>query len=471
MHEILKIAKYWAIEPDILKSFCRIKNFESLSKQSERHLNNTRSVMIRDGTAIIPIHGPITARSDFMSFFLGGTSLADLAKDFQVALDDSEVKAILFDIDSPGGVALGPAEMAQTIFNSRGAKPIWSYVGRNCSSAAYWLASATEKIIANPSALLGSIGVVTTIPVQEEPDSEGYKNIEIVSSNAGLKRPDPRTESGMNEIKRELDDLESQFIESVARYRGTSIKAVKNDFGQGGVLIGKNAVLSGMADELGTYEETLSALNQKTNQTILAKNNQNNLNKNLMSKNNDSTDKSTIEKSAITADFIKAEFPDIAEKISSDNLRKVHNDAFLEGKKIGFTEGMKSERDRILAIESAALDGHEDLTAKAKEDGEMTAEKLALQIVAREKQRGTKYLESAKDAEKDLPKIDPNVEIGAASKTKIDKDAPIEDRAKSEWQNDAKLRSEFANDYDSYFAYKKALESNQVKILSSTNLK
>lgn len=462
MHEILKIAKYWAIEPDSLKSFCRVKDFESLSSRSERHLNNTRSVMIRDGTAIIPIHGPITARSDFMSFFFGGTSLADLVKDFQVALDDNEVKAILFDIDSPGGVALGPNEMAQIIFNSRGIKPIWSYVGRNCSSAAYWLASATEKIIANPSALLGSIGVVTTIPVQEEPDSEGYKNIEIVSSNAGLKRPDPRTESGMNEIKRELDDLESQFIESVARYRGTSISAVKNDFGQGGVLIGKNAVLSGMADELGSYEETLTALNQKINQKILAtKNIQNNLNKNLMEKNIN-----TIEKSAITADFIKAEFPDIAEKISSDNLRKVHNDALLEGKKIGFTEGAKSERDRILAIESASLDGHEDLTAKAKADGEMTAEKLALQIVAREKQRGTKYLESAKEAEKDLPKIDPNVEISAASKTKIDKDAPIEDRAKSEWQNDAKLRSEFANDYDAYFAFKKADEDKRVKILS-----
>ncbi|NBV07362.1 MAG: S49 family peptidase, partial [Proteobacteria bacterium] len=197
MHEILKIAKYWAIEPDILKSLCRLDEIKSLSFQSERRLSNTRSVMIRDGTAVIPLHGPITARSDLFSFFLGGTSLSDLAKDFQTALDDDQVKAILFDVDSPGGVALGPSEMADAIFKARGKKPIWSYVGRNCSSAAYWIASATEKIIANPSALLGSIGVVTTIPVQEQPDSEGYKNIEIVSSNAKQKRPDPRTEEGI----------------------------------------------------------------------------------------------------------------------------------------------------------------------------------------------------------------------------------------------------------------------------------
>ncbi len=456
MHEILKIAKYWAIEPDSLKSLCRlkakeIKDFQSLAFKSDARLNNTRSVLIRDGTAIIPIYGPITARSDLFTFFLGGTPLSDLAKDFQAALDNDQVKAILFDVDSPGGVALGPMEMAQAIFNARGKKPIWSYVGRNCSSAAYWLASATEKIIANPSALLGSIGVVTTIPVQEEPDSEGYKNIEVVSSNAGRKRPDPRTAEGMAEIKRELDDLESQFIESVARFRSTTIDAVKNDFGQGGVLIGANAVSSGMADEIGSYEETLAKLNQKflTNKKI-----------NFMSKE-------SIERSAITADFIKAEFPDIAEKLAKENSEKIKT----ETKENAFAEGIKSERERILAIEEAALSGHEDLVAQAKKDGNMTAEKLALQIIAREKQRGTKFLESAKEAEKEMPKVDPSFEANTSGKEKVDKDAPLEERAKNEWQNDAKLRTEFADDYDAYFAFKKANEANQVKILSTQNSK
>lgn len=456
MHELLKIAKYWAIEPDSLKSLCRLKDFQSLAFKSDARLNNTRSVLIRDGTAIIPIYGPITARSDLFTFFLGGTPLSDLAKDFQAALDNDQVKAILFDVDSPGGVALGPMEMAQAIFNARGKKPIWSYVGRNCSSAAYWLASATEKIIANPSALLGSIGVVTTIPVQEEPDSEGYKNIEVVSSNAGRKRPDPRTVEGVAEIKRGLDDLESQFIESVARFRSTTVDAVKNDFGQGGVLIGANAVSSGMADEIGSYEETLAKLNQKFSTT---------------KKINFMSNKEPIERAAITADFIKSEFPDIAEKLAKENSAKIQNDTkqegFSEGKKAGFTEGIKSERERILAIEKTALDGHEDLVLQAKQDGNMTAEKLALQIIAREKQRGTKYLEGAKEAEKEMPKVDPNFEASVSNKTKIDKNAPLEDRAKAEWQNDSKLRTEFNNDYDSYFAYKKANENQQVKILST----
>jgi len=499
MNDILKIAKYWAIEPDILAKITRnsdaipasflkrnddLDEIKSLSFQSERRLSNTRSVLIRDGTAIIPLYGPITARSDLFSFFLGGTSLSDLAKDFQTALDDDQVKAILFDVDSPGGVALGPAEMADAIFKARGKKPIWSYVGRNCSSAAYWIASATEKIIANPSALLGSIGVVTTIPVQEQPDSEGYKNIEIVSSNAKQKRPDPRTEEGMAEIKRELNDLESQFIEAIAKYRNVSVNAVKNDFGQGGVLIGKNAIANGMADSLGSYEEVLAELNQK-----ISTNKQNKFmstndgdasleassNLQFIQKNKKIMNKETIERSAITADFIKSEFPEIAEKLAKENSEKIKSEtkesSFAEGKKSGFNEGVEAERKRILAIEEAALAGHEDLTAKAKQDGDMTAEKLALQIVAREKQRGTKYVESQKEAEKEMPKVDPSFESTSQEKTKVDKDAPLEDRAKAEWQNDSKLRSEFGNDYDAFLSFKKASENNQVKILSTQNSK
>ena len=63
MNDILKIAKYWAIEPDFLKTVSR----EALSTKSEKILDNTRSVKVRDGTAIIQIHGPITERNSFFS--------------------------------------------------------------------------------------------------------------------------------------------------------------------------------------------------------------------------------------------------------------------------------------------------------------------------------------------------------------------------------------------------------------------
>lgn len=446
-NNLFKISKYWAIEPDYL----RVMSKESLSTKAEKHLDNTGSVSIRDGTAIIPIHGPITARNTFFSLFAGGTSLETLAKDFREALNNEDVKSILFDIDSPGGVAVGPFEMAEMIYNARGQKPIYSYIGRNGSSAAYWLASATEKIIVNPSALVGSIGVVTTIPVQEQPDQDGYKNIEIVSSNAALKRPDPRTAEGIAEIRRELDDLESTFINSIAKYRSITPDIVKSDFGGGGVIIGSQAVNKNMADALGTYEEVLANLNQKFNS-----NNQ------IMSKEQNKEMGADISKKEITADYIKKEFPDVASAIIEEVSATIKNEAFASG--------TKHERDRILAIESASLPGHEDLIAEAKKDSSITAEKLALKIISAEKRKASDYLANSKTSESEMPKIEPNIEPDATSlakqKEKIDANLPIEQRAKNLWDKDSKLRSEFGDDFESYHAFAKADEANQVRILS-----
>ena len=454
MNDLFKIGKYWAIEPDYLKAISK----ESLSTRSEKPLSNSRSVSIRDGTAIIPIHGVITARTTLFSLFAGGTSLEDLAKDFSEALNSNEVTSILLDIDSPGGVAVGPFEMAEMIFKVRSdksqRKPIYSYIGRNGSSAAYWLASATEKIFVNPSALVGSIGVVTTIPVQEQPDMDGYKNIEIVSSNANLKRPDPKTKEGLAEIRRELDDLESTFIESIAKYRSITPEIIKADFGGGGVVIGKEAVKRNMADALGTYEEVLGLLNQQ-NQSIT-------INNQIMSNKENQTN-ADISKKEITADYIKKEFPDVTKDIIQEVSEDIKKSAFNEG----VEAGKKQERDRILAIESAALPGHEDLIEEAKKDGSITAEKLALKIIAAEKNKASDYLANTKKAEAEIPKIEPNIDKSDSGEKQIPKDAPLETRAKSIWESNAKIRAEFGEDFDAYHAFAKANESGQVRILSN----
>ena len=450
MNDLFKIGKYWAIEPDYLKAISK----ESLSTRSEKPLNNSRSVSIRDGTAIIPIHGVITARTTLFSLFAGGASLEDLAKDFSEALNNNEVTSILLDIDSPGGVAVGPYEMAEMIFKGRSKKPIYSYIGRNGSSAAYWLASATEKIFVNPSALVGSIGVVTTIPVQEQPDMDGYKNIEIVSSNANLKRPDPKTKEGLAEIRRELDDLESTFIESIAKYRSITPEIIKADFGGGGVVIGRQAVKRNMADALGTYEEVLGLLNQQ-NQSIT-------INNQIMSNKENQTN-ADISKKEITADYIKKEFPDVTKDIIQEVSEDIKKSAFNEG----VEAGKKQERDRILAIESAALPGHEDLIEEAKKDGSITAEKLALKIIAAEKNKASDYLANTKKAEEEIPKIEPNIDKSDTGEKQIPKDAPLETRTKSMWESNAKIRAEFGEDFDAYFAFAKANESGQVRILSN----
>ena len=308
------------------------------------------------------------------------------------------------------------------IYEARSKKPIYSYIGRHGCSAAYWLASATEKIIANRSAMLGSIGVVTVAPVQERPDSNGYKNIEIVSSNAVNKRPDPRNEIGLSQIKKEIDAIEAEFIGSIAKYRNLSADTIRSDFGKGGSLLGAEALSVNMVDALGTYQEIITQLKGDN-----------------MAKEQQATEQS------ITAQYLEADHPDIYDAIKS----------------IGVMEGKKAERERLLAIESTALSGHEDLVKRAKADPEMTAEKLALQIVSAEKAKGTDFIQGLQKAEEKLPDIKPSVEIDS---NVIDSSLPVEDQAKLLWDKDTKLRSEFRDDFDAYLAFKKAHEGQQIKV-------
>ena len=411
-NEFQTFAKHWAIEPSAMQLVAAtFKEVQSgLSLFAQKPLVNTYTTTIRDGVAVIPIHGIITPRADVFTFLMGGTALELLARDLQAAIDNPEVNAILLDIDSPGGVAVGPSEMADTIRKATQKKPIWAYVGRNCCSAAYWLASAANNIVAQKTALLGSIGVVSSVAVQEQPDADGYKQIEIVSSNAKNKRPDPRTPEGEATIRSELDALEAEFIQSVAMYRNVGTDTVKSDFGQGGVVVGEAAVNAGMADEIGDYETTIKKLSTKNN------------------KGENSMDA----KKAITKDQIAA-------------YR---------------AEGAKAERDRLLALDEVAVAGHEDLLAKAKADPNMTAEKLALQIVKAEKAKGGDYLNGLKKAANSMPQVTPSTKPVA----KTNKGATPEERAKNEWNSNPDIRSEFNGDKDAFIAYCIARENGQIKI-------
>ena len=81
----------------------------------------------------------------------------------KAALADPSARAILFDINSPGGVVSGTKELSDAIAEARTKKRCAAYANGLCASAAYWLASATGTVYAPLTATVGSIGVIMTI--------------------------------------------------------------------------------------------------------------------------------------------------------------------------------------------------------------------------------------------------------------------------------------------------------------------
>lgn len=234
--------------------------------RSGRPLDGTHErVTVRGGVAIIPIEGPIFRHADLFSEASGATSLDTIARNIQIALDAPEVESILLSVDSPGGDAFGISEAANTIMAARSQKPITAYIDGFGASAAYWLASAASDVVVDDLALVGSIGVVMAVP---DPSKALTRDITFVSSQSPHKRPNPTTEQGKEKFQTLVDDMADVFIAAVSRQRNVSVETVLSDFGQGGLFVGQQAVTTGLADRVGSFEQVITELQEQARQRV-----------------------------------------------------------------------------------------------------------------------------------------------------------------------------------------------------------
>ncbi len=257
----------WAMEQRALEDLLAIaaRENETTPEALERYRAATvargETLERRGNVAILSAVGPMFRRANLFTALSGATSYEIMARDLTVALDDPEIRAIMLNIDSPGGDANGVGELAKMVFEARGSKPIKAYVGGAGMSAAYWLTAAASEVIVDDMAMLGSVGVVMSVKDTTARDAAaGIRTYEIVSSQSPAKRADPSTDEGRGRYQRVADDLAEVFIGAVARYRGVSNNDVIAGFGQGGTMVGAKAVEAGMADRIGTFEETIKEL-------------------------------------------------------------------------------------------------------------------------------------------------------------------------------------------------------------------
>lgn len=207
---------------------------------------------VRDGLGILQINGPIVPRADAFTDMSGLTSVDRLSAEFSALAADPGVRHILLVLDSPGGAITGISEFASQV--DAAAKPVTAYIYGMAASAAYWIASAADEILAGDTAMTGSIGVVMTLYKGDEDE------IEIVSSQSPLKRPDPENEEHLGDLQREVDGLADVFVQTVARNRSTTPAAVIEKFGRGGMLLPTEAVRVGMIDGQSTLADYLGEL-------------------------------------------------------------------------------------------------------------------------------------------------------------------------------------------------------------------
>ena len=172
---------------------------------------------------------------------------------------DNNVKAIVIRIDSPGGSVVPAQEVYDKILEVKKNKNVLVSMGAVAASGGYYIASAAEKIVANPGTITGSIGVIAQFPQMKELlDKIGLKST-IIKSGKYKDTGSPTREMTSDEkslIQGVVDDIYNQFVEVVSLNRKKP-KADIEAIADGRIFTGRQALSLGLIDYLGNMEYTI----------------------------------------------------------------------------------------------------------------------------------------------------------------------------------------------------------------------
>lgn len=265
----LLLGKKWYIHPDRLKALragieAVLANPKALTAWAEAQVPSTYLTTQRDGIATVQINGYLERTFSWWSWYFGGTAYEVLAADMQRLRDDPSIRAVIAQFDTGGGQVAGCGECAEMIRSVAQVKPVISHAAGDACSAGYYLTAAGLVVVADPAAVLGSIGTCATyVDYSGMYEELGIDVIEVVSTQSPRKRLTPATPEGYADWQATLDSLADVFIRDLSLYRDVSVETVLTGFGKGGVFVGQEAIAAGLADALGTHDRIYTALREE----------------------------------------------------------------------------------------------------------------------------------------------------------------------------------------------------------------
>jgi signal peptide peptidase SppA len=201
-------------------------------------------------TAVVQLRGVAIYNFDWPPYAFSTLNLARVMNQLGA---DTTVESIILDIDSPGGMVTGTQEAADAVFAAAKRKPVVGLVNPLCASAAYWIASQCTSLIGVPSADVGAIGVFVLHVDQSKMLSDiGIKPTFIYAGEHKVEGNslEPLSPSAKQFWQSQVDQTYGDFLKAVARGRGTPVATVRANFGGGRVYAAKDALKSGMIDQI-----------------------------------------------------------------------------------------------------------------------------------------------------------------------------------------------------------------------------
>jgi signal peptide peptidase SppA len=223
--------------------------------------DSARGYEIVAGIAVIPVQGTLVQKLGTMRPYSGMTGYDGIRANLSMALEDKAVKAIVLDIDSPGGEVSGCFDLTDAIQRARGDKPMWSILTESAYSAAYAIASATDKIVVPRTGGTGSVGVICMhVDFSKALTAAG---VAVTMIHYGDRKADghseiPLTKEALARFQADTDEMGELFVDTVARNRRLKASVVRGT--QATTYLGANGVEIGFADAVMAPDEAFRSL-------------------------------------------------------------------------------------------------------------------------------------------------------------------------------------------------------------------
>lgn len=230
------------------------------------------------GTAIVEVHGMLINRAPVLGSFWGLTAYEGLTEQFRRLETNDDVKRIVLDINTPGGLVMGIRACSDALEKLAAKKPVHAIAHDMCASAGYWLGAVAETLAVTPDGLVGSIGVrAARVSYAEMIERDG---IQIHTFTAGAAKADGSVMSLLSpgeaaETQFEIDRDYDRFVAHVVKHRPMTEAQVRDTDAR--CCTGHDAVAAGLADSVETLEGLVERLEKsaakvkpKTKQTTQA---------------------------------------------------------------------------------------------------------------------------------------------------------------------------------------------------------
>ncbi len=224
-----------------------------------------------DKIVVVPITGLIVVDGGEGSFFSEqSASSTRLVKEIRELNEDQTVKGIIFDINSPGGSAVASKEIADEI--KKLDKPNYAVIREVGASGAYWIATATDRIIASPVSITGSIGVLGSyLEFSRLFDKYGVGYERLVGGKyKDLGSPYKSLSDEERALfQKKIDIIHEYFIQEVASNRNMDLDYVRT-VSTGEFFIGQEAKELSLIDELGDMDTAAEMMKKEINLTEIS---------------------------------------------------------------------------------------------------------------------------------------------------------------------------------------------------------